>query len=176
MFNLDIILDRSAKPKLSGVKPGHIWGIILSIFCTAIFLGLAINKNTKYISYTVISAVLLILFIIITIKSDNKFKKKNSIHGIMELGYFNGKEVGIFKSQYNEVIMIDFENIIEGHKSQSVTYKGKQIISVRLGNKSTTVLYSGQLIKCAIALIIKDINLINYMVQQGYIDPDNDID
>ena len=102
------------------------------------------------------------------ITSEKKFKKKNSIHGIMELGYFNGKEVGVFKSQYNEVIMIDFENIISGGRQSTSSVNGN-FKSAKITNKNTTVLYGGQLIKCAIALIIEDTNLLDYMCQQGYI-------
>lgn len=178
MFNLDIILDRSDNPKLSGTKAWHIWGIILSCIIMGLIIFLMVTNGITVgtIIRLIISLIVLIIFIIITAKADKKFKQKNSIHGVMELGYFNGKEVGVFKSNYNEVIMLDFENIIDKHRSHSMLSKGEQITYLKINNKNTTVLYGGQLIKCAISLIIKDKNLLNYMVEHEYIELDNDFD
>ena len=89
----------------------------------------------------------------------------------MTLSTFNGKEVGIFKLAYNETIMIDFENIFtnngNGYSATKDT-KTDEYNYVKASNKDTTVLFTGQLIKCAIALIIEDKNLLNYIKERGF--------
>ena len=89
----------------------------------------------------------------------------------MTLSTFNGKEVGFFKSAYNETIMIDFENIFtDNGNGYSATKDPKtdEYNYVKASNKDTTVLFNGQLIKCAIALIIEDKNLLNYIKERGF--------
>lgn len=175
MYILDIILDKSDKPKLSGIKRWQVISIcIIFILFVVIALIAPMLMQTFGITDTGIAIMIATLSVVLTIlifmmiMSESKFKKKHAVHGELTLDFFNGKEVGVFKSNYNEKIVIDFENIITSG-IVSKTQVNNRLERLKITNRNTTVLYNGQLIKCAIALYIKDNNLISYLIRNGYI-------
>lgn len=168
MYNLDIILDKSDKPKLSGISKVQVIGVILDIILmiACIILGCIVDK--RIILIMLVFAVGLIFNVLLMILAEYKFKKKKSIHGTLELDFFNGKEVGVFKSNYNENIVIDFENVINDGFVTKCTINNR-LDSIKITSKNTAILCNSKLIKCAIALYIKDANLIDYLVRNRYI-------
>lgn len=181
MYNVEVTINTRGKSTGIGLLNIIALAISLPITITLLILDvimvltgvepiIIILLGTLTLVSVVVSAISLTSTIIII------FNKK---HNVVMFGtlYFNtlkGREVGVFTSNSNDVIVMDMLDVTKTLNNFVISVNGR-VTSATIAKKKVQVLCNNNPLECSIKLKVTDRELLRYLLSKRYIKNNNDI-